>query len=1135
MATSHHDTAGKALMLLLEHLRPFVHGEMQRVHGDDWRPRAEGYLRRHEGAPVGSPADWDLIDLVEIVVAEWNQCFRKRLSPADKTMLFEARATRNQWAHQRKFTADDAYRILDTVQRLLLDLDALPAAEKADQLKQQVLIDKQRAQARTAREQAKKRSSTEGTPQEGLISWRDIIEPHPDVAAGTFAQAEFAADLAKVHRGDGGPEYGDPRQFFQRTYLTEGLQSLLINGLKRLHGQAGDPVIELQTNFGGGKTHSMLALYHLTDPAVNAGNLDGMAEVLEKAGVDGMPQVARAVLVGTAISPGEKRPKPDGTTVQTLWGELAWQLGDSVGKTAEAMAVVAENDANRTPPGSDRLVELFKLVGPSLVLIDEWVAYVRHTYERTDLPGGSFDSNLTFAQSLTEAAAGVDDALLVASLPQSDIEVGGDGGVQALKRLENTFGRKESNWKPANSDESYEIVRRRLFETIPSDKMPAKEAVADAFVKLYEKNPKDFPADSRDPNYRKRLDSAYPIHPELFERLYNDWSTLEQFQRTRGVLRLMAKVIHALWTRGDGSLLIMPGMVPIDDDGVEHELVRYLPDNWSPILHSEVDGAGALATRIDGEKPAYGRYWAARRAARTVYIGSAPTLGAATRGIDLDRVRLGCVQPGEAIPTFGDALQSIVRESTHLYADQSRFWYSTEANVTRVANDRAARFEDDVVDAWIESRMQAEQKNRGVFGRVHACPAESSDVPDDDEARLVILGPAAPHASGGDESSSQAMAAARQIFEQRGNSPRLNRNTVVFAAADVARLGPLRTGVRSLMAWSSICDEREELNLNTFNQKLAEKNQQDAERTVEARLPEAFGWVIVPTQDEPTSPVVLAASRMSGSGTIAERASARLRRDEAILETFGGVPLRLALDRIDWHGKDALGVRQVMEWFAQYVYFPRLVTTKLVIRAIEDGVAKLTWQADTFGYAQRYEAGETGKLKMIQGIVAGAHPKVLADGSDVIVRAAVARQWLDEFEAAREQRDYDDHMEAASMEFQLQQQDSEQDAQGQEGSNLDPTNIKPKRGDQDASTAPSTRLRKRGFYGRIVTDPSKLTKDAASAAQNVIAHLAALEAAGIEIVLEIKADVPSGIDDATQRTVGENCRTLKFEHFEFED
>ncbi len=1127
MAISNHEIAGKALMMLLEHLRPFVHGEMQRVHGDDWRTRAERYLRRHEGAPVGSPADWDLIDLVEIMVAEWNQCFRKRLSPADKTMLFEARATRNQWAHQRQFTADDAYRIFDTVQRLLVDLDQPRAAEEADQLKQQVLLEKQKAQARTAKEQAKRRAATEGTPTEGLVSWREIIEPHPDVAAGTFAQAEFAADLAKVHRGDGGPEYGDPRQFFQRTYLTEGLRSLLGNALKRLHGRAGDPVIELQTNFGGGKTHSMLALYHLTDPAVKARELAGMEPVLEAADIDAMPRVARAVLVGTAISPGEKRRKPDGTTVQTLWGELAWQLGDSVGRAAEAMAVVAENDANRTPPGSDRLVELFKLVGPSLVLIDEWVAYIRHTYERTDLPGGSFDSNLTFAQSLSEAASGVDDVLLVASLPQSDIEVGGDGGVQALKRLENTFARKESNWKPANTDESYEIVRRRLFEPISPDKVPAKEAVADAFVKLYEKNQKDFPADSRDPNYRHRIDSAYPIHPELFERLYNDWSTLEQFQRTRGVLRLMAKVIHALWTRGDQSLLIMPGMIPIDDPGVEHELVRYLPDNWSPILHSEVDGPGALATRIDGEKPAYGRYWAARRAARTVYIGSAPTLGAATRGIDLDRVRLGCVQPGEAIPTFGDALQSISRESTHLYADQSRFWYSTEANVTRVANDRAARYDEDSVDAWLVERIQAEQKKRGIFGRVHACPAESSDVPDDDEARLVILGPDAAHASGGDETSSRAMAAAREIFEHRGSSPRLNRNTVVFAAADVARLGPLRDAVRSLMAWSSICEEREELNLNTFNHKLAEKNRGDASRTVEARLPEAFGWLIVPTQDEPTAPVVLEASRMSGSGTIAERASTRLRRDEAILETFGGVPLRLALDRIDWHGKDALSVKQVMEWFAQYVYFPRLVTTKLVIRAIEDGVAKLTWEAETFAYAERFESGNGGNGSLA-GLVAGQHPKVLADGGDAIVRSSLARKFLDDVAAAAEQIDSENAARKADWE-------SDQRAIADSGRTAGDSQVDGAGESERTATGATAALRKRGFYGRIVTDPSKLTRDAASAAQNIIAHLAALDDAGIEIVLEIKADIPSGIDDATQRTVGENCRTLKFEHFEFED
>jgi predicted AAA+ superfamily ATPase len=155
------------------------------------------------------------------------------------------------------------------------------------------------------------------------------------------------------------------------------------------------------------------------------------------------------------------------------------------------------------------------------------------------LPAGSFDANLTFAQALTEAARSTPEALVVASLLASDIEIGGEAGREALVRLENTFGRMESVWRPTSTEESFEIVRRRLFQPIAADLYPARDAVARAFGEYYRDQPQEFPAHCREGAYERRILSAYPIHPELFDRLYNDWSSLERFQRTRGVLRLM--------------------------------------------------------------------------------------------------------------------------------------------------------------------------------------------------------------------------------------------------------------------------------------------------------------------------------------------------------------------------------------------------------------------------------------------------------------------------------------------------------------------------------------------------------------------------------------------------------------------
>src|SRR5205085_669606 len=252
------------------------------------------------------------------------------------------------------------------------------------------------------------------------------------------------------------------------------------------------------------------------------------------------PQAQRAVLVGYELSPGQTRPKPDGCVVHTLWGELAWQL---LGKDGYDM--VAEADRQGVSPGSEILRELFAAAAPCLILIDEWVVYARQLYHVSHLPGGSFDANLSFAQSLTEAAKAAPQTLVVATIPASESEKGGEGGHEATTRLKNIFGRVESPWRPADTEEGFEIVRRRLFQTIADPALfRARDAVAHAFVEMYRAQPAEFSSACREADYELRIRNAYPIHPELFDRLYRDWSSIEKFQRTRGVLRLMAAVVH---------------------------------------------------------------------------------------------------------------------------------------------------------------------------------------------------------------------------------------------------------------------------------------------------------------------------------------------------------------------------------------------------------------------------------------------------------------------------------------------------------------------------------------------------------------------------------------------------------------
>src|SRR6185437_3720709 len=222
------------------------------------------------------------------------------------------------------FSSDDADRALDSMGRLLAAI-AAPQADEIGKMKMELrrlIFDEQvRGEKRKAGG-----SLIEPSAAGNLKPWREVVMPHADVASGGYQQAEFAADLWQVHLGQGSDEYRKPVEFFRRTFLTESLKRLLVGGVKRLFGQGGDPVVQLQTNFGGGKTHSMLALYHLFGGAV-PGELVGIDAVLAEANLKSLPKAKRVVLVGNKISPGNPVTKPDGTVVRTLWGELAYQIG----------------------------------------------------------------------------------------------------------------------------------------------------------------------------------------------------------------------------------------------------------------------------------------------------------------------------------------------------------------------------------------------------------------------------------------------------------------------------------------------------------------------------------------------------------------------------------------------------------------------------------------------------------------------------------------------------------------------------------------------------------------------------------------------------------------------------------------
>ncbi len=1120
MAITNNEIISKALDLLRDGLAPKCEETWKGVYGGGWLKSIGRLLL----PPEREPSTTDVSFLLKAMKATWNDVFGRAFHPSVRSLVFEAAVARNRWAHQEQLSSDDTNRALDSMERLL---DAFGNVEQQQEIRTLRRDLMRRVYDQEVRNERRKASAkpTEGEPQGGLTPWREIITPHEDVRSGGFNQAEFTADLQEVAAGRSEEEYGDPKSFFARTYLTKGLQDLLVGAARRLSGGDGEPVIQLQTNFGGGKTHSMIALYHLAS-GVPSSELPGVGELLSGEDLTLPLKISRAVLVGHKISvsdPGKENidgePLPDDVRLHTLWGHLAYQLG---GK--EGYELVRADDEAATNPG-DALRALFTQFGPAVVLIDEWVRYAVQLLpdgdleERKRLTGGDFDTQFTFAQALTEAAAAVGNVVVLITVPASGIETGGSKGKSALERLNNVVSRTAKQWQAASPTESFEIVRRRLFDEIRDDKARKRDAVIAAFSEWYGEQKADLPSDAKEAEYRRRMKACYPIHPELFDRLFGDWSTLDKFQRTRGVLRLMAQAISELWERGDKSLLIMPGNLPMDSGVLVSEMRKFLvEEGWDPVIKTDVDGEVSLPLRIDKENKHFGRYSATRRVARTVYMGSAPGGGGTagiTRGIDRKRIVLGCVQPGEPPTQFVDALSRLASEATYLYVDGASYWYSLQPNVTRLALDRADGYHDRDADAEVRRRveLQCSPGKRGGFSSVQVFVEGPGEVPDDDDGvRLVIPTPAVTHSSGDEHSA--AVELAERILNQRDAGPRVNRNMLVFTAAAANRLEDLRGAAKSFLAWESIVRETETLNLTPHQSKQAETKFKETDDQVESQIKETFTMVLTPLGKAGTSDINWQTTRVSPSskeGSLPARVSKKLESEEKLIAAYSGVRVKMDLDRFKlWSERGDLQVRMLWETYARYPYMPRLGSLKILLDAVSDGPASLVWKEETFAYAEAWD----DQRETWAGVSAGSGAK--ANISGFVVKGERA-PLPGEAGGAPEAEDPGEAEAAPEGEEDRAGAEQEPAPSGLDGQQTLVLPQKPK----------PTR-----FYAQFSLDPDPLrcVEELSKILKHVTSHLGS----DAELSLEINASQSEGYDDSTQRVVSENAKQLGANGAEFE-
>lgn len=1108
-----------AFGILLKVLAPYIAKELGAAYGKDWW--RFGVLNiLHDDQKFRLPESGDYATLVDsldiqrcllLIDLNWNDVFRHKLTYSHRNWVKELQEVRRQWAHlgSEDFTDDDTWRALDTMSRLCEALDPDSAAELRS-LQRELRYGSaagSMAVKESVTEQSPKNNLTQerasillSSPYAGLPGWRQVIQPHPDVAEGRYRNAEFAADLAQVARGEGSFEYRDPVEFFNRTYVTEGMKGLLKQSILRVTGRGGEPVIQLKTAFGGGKTHSMLAIYHMMRSGKNVGKLPGIQPILRECGVDSLPHVNVAVLVGTALDPTKKKIPANlpGITVNTLWGEMTYQLALASGKY-NLYNLIKKSDKDSVSPGSETLKKLFDECSPCVVLIDELVAYARKLYGKSGLPAGSFENQLSFIQEITDAAKASKNCLIVASIPESHKEIGGEAGQKTLEFIEHTFGRVESIWKPVAANEGFEVVRRRLF--LDCKDPQARSAVCQKFSNMYFENSDAFPVECREVEYRRRLESCYPFHPELFSLLYNDWATLENFQKTRGVLRLMAALVHNLWINQDNSLLIMPGSLTLDDPVVRDELTRYLEDTWNSIVDNEVDGKNSIPYQKDNSISRYGACMAARRVARTIMLGSAPSSKEQNlRGIEKTHILLGTVQPGESVATFNDALSTLCSSLTYLYSnpDGSRFWYDTRPTLRKTVEDRASQMNPANVDLEITKELRKIRKET-PFGGIHICPSSSLDVPDEQTVRLVILRPDQSRSTVAGDSN--AIHAAENILNSRGNAPRIYRNMLAFVAPDSESVISLRQAVRRYLAWQSIQDDNITLNLDAQQMKNVSINLIRAQQTVETQIKSAYCWLLVPRIDKDVDirKIVWDEERLSGSeDSIPTKVRKKMVQQEMLITNWAPAILKLQLDNLLWKDKNHISIKKLWADLTTYCYLPRLADRSVLENAIWRGVDS----ADYFAYADSFDG-----TRYI-GLIYNKRTDIDCNYGLIVKLKPALTQLKKE-----EQPPTTPPVQPSNP------------PQGENDGDMPTQNVPP----VEQPPQPPKPEMKKHFAVTAKIDNTRVINDVHKVYDEIISQLTLLEGSKVEITLHVEADVERGIDADTTRTLTENCRTLKTE------
>ena len=629
----------------------------------------------------------------------------------------------------------------------------------------------------------------------------DLCRPREDVLEGRIKDEEFAADLSKVVRGRAVAEYADPALFFHYTYPTRRLKALLESVCRRLSGAGGElnSVIRLDTQYGGGKTHSLIALVHAVRGMGGVGNIE---EFIDPAF---LPQtnVRIAALSGEDSDPASGLTLEDGLMARSLWGEMAYRLAGRAG-----FERIRKSDELHIAPGSQTIAELFG-DAPTLILIDEVSLYLRKAAGVFREAANQFTA---FLHSLIQAVASTPRAALVCTLAVgSDDQKATDAyenehllAVKAFDEAKSVVSRKLLQIDPTQEDETVGVVRRRLFESVDRD---GAKAVIDAYADIWKRNRETLSPDAASPETRDQFRMGYPLHPETLNVMTEKMSSLATFQRTRGMLRLLARTVELLWKeRPADAYAIHPHHIDPGHGPIRSEFLTKLGQSaYAPALSADIAAVKgkerSTAQWLDEEMFA-GEPPVASYVARTVFAHTMAYANA--QGLPPDHLRYAVCSPAIEPATVEKARLAFVQEA--LYLDDrpgAPLRFQVEPNLKQIVNRAMKENEGSEVRVYLDEKIKALFKGRNAGFELVAFPGGPADIPDDiasGRPRLILLHYDAQPLAETHPSTLPHDLVRMATRKGMADETRVYLNHLAFLAADRKRIDNMKHAVRYRLA-----------------------------------------------------------------------------------------------------------------------------------------------------------------------------------------------------------------------------------------------------------------------------------------------------------------------------------------------